>query len=481
MSKMVFWVLDVGQGSGNFIQVFDDSDKLVGSVLIDIGSKKSKKAAGGPSVKTVAGLLGDPATLNLVVLSHGDGDHINLIPELLDELKSTKLTVNRVCYGGSRIRYKGGSNSVLSRLEAHMPSGVTTKPLSPGFSSFTATDPPEPFDTFGELEVWILKANAATSDAKSSSSSDGSKRQRVDGGYDINTDSVVVLLGFPLSKAWFVVTGDATATTMYQVNEVVNDSVKKKYLQHVVMMTVPHHGSTSTSFDVRGGGEATLKTFAEKIEPVSVIGSADKVGTYKQPSARVLQYFWPYVTVGEPFWGDPAIGGRHFYTAYFAPDDHFNYDDAGTKYPWPAGANWYSVQTASDIYTNMYVDRVTGQQDIVLPPDSSARHTPNTPSTPRALGVAWQYTVQKNTVTLQPVVNRKDYERMVAARGFVPAGWPDPATLGDALWVSLPAADTSAAADAGAAGPAAAAPEPALPRRPAPTSRRPLPRLRELP
>lgn len=191
-----------------------------------------------------------------------------------------------------------------------MPSGVTTEPLSPGFSSFTATDPPEPFDTFGELEVWILKANAATSDAKSSSSSDGSKRQRVDGGYDINTDSVVVLLGFPLSKAWFVVTGDATATTMYQVNEVVNDSVKKKYLQHVVMMTVPHHGSTSTSFDVRGGGEATLKTFAEKIEPVSVIGSADKVGTYKQPSARVLQYFWPYVTVGEPFWGiRPSAAG----------------------------------------------------------------------------------------------------------------------------------------------------------------------------
>lgn len=60
MSKMVFWVLDVGQGSGNFIQVFDDSDKLVGSVLIDIGSKKSKKAAAAPRSRPSPGCSATP-------------------------------------------------------------------------------------------------------------------------------------------------------------------------------------------------------------------------------------------------------------------------------------------------------------------------------------------------------------------------------------------------------------------------------------
>lgn len=480
MSKMVFWVLDVGQGSGNFIQVFDDSDKLVGSVLIDLGSERMKQAAGFPSAEFVAALLCDPGTLDLVVLSHSDSDHINLIPELLDFFTPSNLEIKNVIYGGDQARYaKRGGTNVLNRIKAYMPSGKAITPMPPKGSSFSGPGPYAPVHILDALKVWILMANAAESGVASSSG--GAKRRKTGDGYNTNTNSVVVLLEF--GKAQFVVTGDATGTTLYQINEVVTPAVATKYLNDVIMLTLPHHGSATTTFDVRGGGEATLKTFVTNTRPCSLTGSADKVRTFKHPSARVMEYFWAELGRAKPYWKDPTLDDRHFYTAYFTPNDGYAYKDGkGTSYKWPKVEWWYSVQTASNIYTNMYVyaDQMGGQQEIVLPPNSSALKVPDKPVPPRALGVAWKYTVT-DTVTLEMQVNRPDYERMVAAHGFVPAGWPDPVALGDAPWVSLPSADIADTADAGGAGTGTAPPDSAPPRRPAPTSRRPLPRLRVLP
>ncbi|MFI1645696.1 hypothetical protein ACH4XT_01935 [Streptomyces avidinii] len=480
MSKLVFWVLDVGQGSGNFIQVFDDSDKLVGSVLIDLGSERNKATAGFPSAEFVAAMLGVPGTLDLVVLSHSDSDHINLIPDLLGLFKKTSdLKINKVIYGGDLARYaKRGGTNVLARLHAHMPSGNAPTPTPPKESSFAGPAPYTPVFVLGDLKVWILMANAAESGAAPSSG--GAKKRKTGDGYNTNTNSVVVLLGF--RKAQFVVTGDATGTTLFQLNDVVTPFVAANYLNEVVMLTLPHHGSATTTFDVRGGvdGKDNLKTFVDNTKPRSLTGSADKVRTFKHPSAKVMEYFWTGLTRGK-YWKDPTLGDRHFYTAYFTPNDDYTYKDGkGTLYKWPSDAWWYSVQTASDIYTNMYVyaDQMGGQQEIVLPPNSSALEVPDKPMPPRALGVAWKYTVT-DTVTLEMQVNRPGYERMVAARGFVPAGWPDPATLGEAQWISLPSADAAVVDDSRPA--AAAPPEPAPTRRTAPTSQRPLPRLRELP
>ncbi|MFK0258316.1 hypothetical protein [Streptomyces sp. NPDC090445] len=489
MSKLVFWVLDVGQGSGNFLQVFDDKDKLVGSVLLDLGSERKKADAGFPSAEIVAGLLSDSGTLDLVVLSHSDSDHINLIPELLSYFTASELTINTVVYGGDYGRYqKRSGTNILDQLDTYMPVN-SPDPLPPGFSAFFGNPKPAPNYTLGDLKLWILMANAAEPGQKKAKvalqAAYGTKRKAASDGYNVNTNSVVVLLAFRGFQ--FVVTGDATGTTLYQINRVVSASVKKAYLNAVAMLTLPHHGSATTTFDVRGGidGEDNLTTFVDNITPYSLTGSADKVRTFKHPSAKVMEFFWAGIARGKPYWKDPTLGGRHFYTAYFTPDDKYDYADGkGKRFAWPSRPWWYSVQTESNIYTNMYVDQSdSGQQEIVLPPNSSARMVPDKPKPPRALGVAWTYTVT-NVVTLTMQVNRPDYERMIAARGIVPTGWPHPDALGENRWVSLPSPDEPDepdAAQAADARPTAAPPDPALPRHPAPTSRRPLPRLRALP
>ncbi|WP_405436485.1 hypothetical protein OG373_06090 [Streptomyces avidinii] len=485
MSKLVFWVLDVGQGSGNFVQLFDDSDKLIGSLLFDLGSEGKKSEAGFPSAQTVAALLGNPGTLDLVALSHSDSDHINLIPELLSYFTTSELAINTVRYGGDYARYqKRTGTNILAELGTYMPGTSSPQHLPPGFSAFRGDPAPAPDYTLGDLKLWILMANAAAPGAKKAKialqARTGTKHKAADGS-NANTNSLVLLVGF--RGLQFIVTGDATGTTLYQINLVVNTSIKKDYLDAVVMLTLPHHGSATTTFDVGGGidGEDNLKNFVTNTTPYSLTGSADKRRSYKHPSAKVMEYFWAGLARGEPYWKDPTLGDRHFYTAYFTPGDAYDYKDGkGALYTWPPSAWWYSVQTASDIYTNMYVytDMMGGQQEIVLPPNSSALEVPDNPVPPRALGVAWKYTVT-DTVTLEMQVNRPDYERMIAARGFVPAGWPDPAALGEAQWISLPSADAAVVDDSRPA--AAAPPEPAPTRRTAPTSQRPLPRLRELP
>ncbi|MFZ2407685.1 MAG: hypothetical protein WAW41_21340, partial [Methylobacter sp.] len=78
-------VLDVGQGMGTFVEIYDTSGALISTLLFDLGSLNNKVSAGGPSVQYLVDKLksmADP-TIELLVLSHKDGDHVNLIEDLL--------------------------------------------------------------------------------------------------------------------------------------------------------------------------------------------------------------------------------------------------------------------------------------------------------------------------------------------------------------------------------------------------------------
>lgn len=479
VSSLVFWVLDVGQGTGNFLQTFDDHDNLVGSALIDLGSSRERQTAGFKSVEKVVELLGGedhPATLDLLLLSHSDIDHVVLVPEVLrcyspDGKERPKLTIKEMAYGGEYVRYSKYAGNVVAKARQFMPRREPAE-LAPCYSAFGTTKPPKPNFTVGDTRYYLLMANAAEAEEPPT------KRRRVTArasdGYNVNTNSLVVLVEH--GDLQFVVTGDATGQTLYQINEVLRR--KRHHLTNVRMLTLPHHGSATTTFNVHGADvtpEDNLRTFATNLSPRSVTGSADKVATYKHPSAKVMSYFWESVANGG-YWQDPLLGEkRHFYTAYFLPGDGFTSGGAA----WPAGADWYSVQSAYGLYTNMYVDQGGGSaQAIVLPPDKSKRQQVARANEP-PIGVAWKYTVSGRALTLDREINRDDFERLVARLGWVPEEWPDAATLGDARFVTLPSARgaprrTTPAPPA----PATPAPEPV---RTAPTTARPLPRVRELP
>jgi hypothetical protein len=228
MSYMRFCVLDVGQGSANYIELRTDAGALKAAAIVDIGSEQWKTAAGKPSAEWVADqlkLMVGGAALETVILSHSDSDHVNLIPWLLGFFDTPSdptptdpvLTVKDVVFGGTFAKYrKGNSENFLDQLTDFHPVGDDDilNGLEDDDTSFTA-DPLtwEPLATIGgEIELWMVTANTT---AEKIPVDKGKKRKITDlpdGGYATNTRSIVIAAKF--AGKTMLATGDATGLTL---------------------------------------------------------------------------------------------------------------------------------------------------------------------------------------------------------------------------------------------------------------------------
>src|SRR6185437_7362290 len=176
MSKMRFLVMDVGQGSANFVQYYSDvTAPATNAGLIDIGSEAWKEEAGEPSAKLIAQELkkmnANEATLAHVMLSHSDSDHHNLGETLLKQFhkpsskQTPSLAVNRTWYGGSYALYEKHGENVLDSLVSYRPRGATKasalREFKTPWSSFDDDDKTnwKPVAKVGAVELWVLAAN----------------------------------------------------------------------------------------------------------------------------------------------------------------------------------------------------------------------------------------------------------------------------------------------------------------------------------
>lgn len=428
--RLEFTVLDVGQGTGTFLAVHDDRGEVVRTVLIDLGSERAKLAAGGPSAEYVVEKLWymAPPRLDAVVLSHSDSDHINLVQDVLsqfappdqDDPDKPNLTVGFLAYGGDRGKYrKGKRKNVVALVEEYMDSDDQATAFAASSSDFTAS-PVAPFFNEGGLRLYLVIGNAAQPDGKAPKS----KKRKISPSFAINTNSLVVLVEY--RGVQFVATGDATGPTLAACNTVITDSVRKTYFKDVFMLAMPHHGSARTTFSLQGLSpdvtpEDNLTKFVERIPAQTITASAERVPTFKHPSARVLSYFWDKLTAPAPFYSDPLLSAsRHFYTAYFTKKDGFTLDDgSGKTSTWPKSDRWYTVQSARNVYTNLYFGRFL-QSGVDIPPSPAKPVTEYNGQQRPPLGVAWLYKVDETSRVLERVVNRPNLlewrRRIVAAR-----------------------------------------------------------------
>ncbi|MDY7092721.1 MAG: hypothetical protein SX243_07085 [Acidobacteriota bacterium] len=417
-----FTVLDVGQGTGNFIELF--STKTPGpttaptkTFLIDLGSEKQKNEAGGPSAAFVVTQL-DRMTnpeLDCVILSHSDSDHINLLERVLaafdppGTINPTKriLTVQRSYYGGDYKLYSKSGKNVLVELAKYTLNGIGTFPTNK--SSFGVSSP-APFRTIDGVDLYLMVGNAprsAAAAAKKSSSVDS---------FAINTKSLVVVVSWGIQ---YIATGDATGVTLAACNKFITPTIKSTFLPQVLMVTMPHHGSETTTFNFTGSGGGrddadavrNVETFAANIAPQTITASAERKRTFKHPSAFLLQFFWPFIRSGD--YTDPTLSnGRHYYVAYFNTDDGYTYQSATGPKPFPPSNWWYTMQTANDLFTNLYFDPdmvpdKTNHYTALLPPNpGQGVQTPSaTPYPP--LGVAWYYlSPEGDSTTIGQITNR---------------------------------------------------------------------------
>lgn len=433
MSYMRFCVMDVGQGSANYIELREDNGSLTAAAIVDIGSEQWKTAAGKPSAEWIADQLETMtggAKLDVIILSHSDSDHVNLIPSLIqyfdtpddDDPTLPVLTIKEIIYGGDFGKYKKGrSVNFLTQLIAYHPEDdddILTE-LEDDYSSFDADKKKwKPLAKIGgKIELWALSAN--TTAEKIPESAYGPKRKRPqlpDGGFAINTRSIVIAAIF--GGKTIIATGDGTGLTLAHCNQQLAKQTVRDKLGVAYMVTLPHHGSDTTTYDLTGSqwGSAAanevVQKFTEWTKPDTITGSAGERKTFRHPSARVIDDFGAYMLIAPQFI-DPALTktNQHFYTSYF-----FNRTLAvtpvGKKVPfspnWPLFDWWYTARSVKNVFTTDYDSEMPGVEIPTAYPWESVDDGLNkfNPEPPRA--ISWGFRVNQNGTTSIQVVRERE-------------------------------------------------------------------------
>lgn len=357
MTDVRFEVLDVGQGSGNFIEIYDDDENIIGSILIDLGTEYDPfQVAQRRAITYITGVLNLMATptIDLLILTHSDSDHINLVAKLLSNFSppgqydpSKKvLTVSECFFAGEKALFsKYSGKNVLDLIAEYMTDGKKAEPFLKPFSSFKNPAAIAPFRTVHSVDVYILYANVVNE----------LSRAKKESAYYINTRSAVVMLSF--KGIQFIVTGDATGLTLLLINRVLGaltPSQRDAYFPTVFMLTAPHHGSAVTTFDIKGvrgknkpNARQNLIDFASMLKPRTLSLSSGQTDL-NHPAWRVIEGFLAAGSIEQNGYDDPDLAPLftgHIYTAYY---------DSKQFGAWPTEAGYYSVATQYDIFSTTY-------------------------------------------------------------------------------------------------------------------------------
>lgn len=341
-------VLDVGQGQSTFTCVYDDSKsaKIIHTLLFDCGTdKKSPKT--DTNIDYIASRLAgmDTPTLDLLVFSHSDNDHISLMKNVIEAYhKKTKtpLKIKSVWYAGDADFYEKDGFNILTELEKYC-------------KAFTAPD-------FGETQFnkktdqwagYIWQDSPATPTikvamlignviddkpgvlVKTDFGSTAEKKNRV---------SIVCAL-FHDDRS-FLICGDATNRTMAWVNHAFGGKVLGKNL----MVTVPHHGSRSTGLSVASGKAANqkaidvVKTFVKTANAkTATVSSFQK---HEHPSLDMVNFFTPKLAATQVVEDDRLDNNSHF--------AFFNVDISLTKSGTAVSSNYHTFTTNANVYSTQY-------------------------------------------------------------------------------------------------------------------------------
>lgn len=419
MAEVRFQVLDVGQGSGNFVEIYTDPNDSVlgGTILIDLGTERDPfDLAQTATIEYVRGKLASMTspTINLLVLTHSDTDHINLIVDLLKKFTppgqtptptKPNLLVGECYYAGEYDKFaKYTQANVLDVVATYMPTGTIPKPYPKGYSSFKK-NPIEYFEVLG-VKVYTLIAQVVNEKSKAKKESP----------HWINTRSAVLLVTYNDVIQW-VVTGDATGNTLFQANLILGamkaNNTLPTFMGNVFMLTAPHHGSLATTFDIKGvrktviTPEANTILFAQYLKPQCLSASAERVDGFKHPHWRVLVAL--SASLGKDKYFDPSYPidqyGEHAVTVFIPPKTF-------AFCAWPATEDFYSYNTTLNLFTNLYCVTTT-YYNVTIPPSPNAFYNPTLISAPPydkiALGASWEF---RGSTTGYGFVSKRDNRRV---------------------------------------------------------------------
>jgi beta-lactamase superfamily II metal-dependent hydrolase len=389
MEKQRLYFLDVGQGMCTYFEEYDAGD-IVANVLFDLGSTKSRRRAGVPTLEFLVERIkardwtGDEGQLDAVFISHKDADHVNLLWSLLDLLP--KMLIWRVYHSGRYEWYTSSKGNILNELGKRTEDADRcVRNFRIGASSFYK----EPW-----TPIWCSDYNArAYVIAVNTSDSTGNQGKEVntvyssslpDGDLANSTSLGIYLRMYDVGAVMF---GDATFSTFQFVNRVF--LAKGVWLENSFALHAPHHGSRLTTFGLNATDGAiseeaamVVDTFASLAYGATIIVSADT--SHCHPSLETINAFVKHSDFSRIWWEDPTIAPYHYASVYF--DLPLSDELAAPK------AN-YTYQTGLNFYTSLYYGLNTTQWNFSYPPMGDAI----VPTGPATEGMNWMYEIVANS------------------------------------------------------------------------------------
>lgn len=312
-------VVDVGQGQCTFVEIYDDSAKLVHTLLFDCGTDKSSDQTEN-NLRYIADKVSgmDTPAFDCIFFSHSDNDHISLTARLLVLCgDSPKPIIKRVIYGGNLDQYTKDGVNILNAIveEGHCNADDV---MSPG-SYYSNYDPDEEKYT-GTLwlsddksvAVVSLFCNVLSSRGKWKVGDDVPVRKSA-----VAKNMVSLVAGLYYAGSSHVICGDATGGTMGAVLKWMKGA---PVFGNNVMTTLPHHGSRTTAgLAVKSAKRASLnaerviRAFSKLLRSRTMSVSA--YALHNHPSLELMNMFVP--TEKDPYLLDQRLKSKdaHYLTA----------------------------------------------------------------------------------------------------------------------------------------------------------------------
>jgi hypothetical protein len=355
IASLRFHVLNVGQGACNFVEILDANNNVLHNILIDLGTASRSLTLSARNVEWLNDRIKNRADprIDLVILTHGDFDHYGLITQLAPGLgqPANQARIGMVRYGNPSWRFNSKSRGdTIKWLKTYCNDVNGCESRYSGYDAinkkwdylWTVPDPSLP------VYVGVVIVNVPHPEK---GNLDEDVIETAPNGEIVNGESLVSMISW--NDRTFVATGDATGNTF----KAINDHLLNVPMPTATMMTMPHHGSRRSTYDLDSarddiGDEArkTVKDFVGIFKPRNLTVSANMHKGFLHPFVDVLNQFSEYL---DPYqlWVDPKTGDQknHFLNAYYLAATTADGEDAG-----PAIGNWATTETAKNIYSTRY-------------------------------------------------------------------------------------------------------------------------------
>ncbi|MFI0724173.1 hypothetical protein [Streptomyces sp. NPDC021224] len=281
MSLTLVTMLSCGQGAMTLVEVYDMGDLTQPAdflALIDCGSDDiNVPGMTGGAIKYVTDkvLARKPSVLDLVVLSHQDKDHINLLPELGKRLGAAGVKVKEIYRCGVNWDPDKSEPDVLEFAQRVHYTGSLQFDLNPR-SDYWAKSPTCIAQYKKKVFFRILFMNMPSTVKKEKNQSSG----------------VVVVEDVSSAPHLIaVLPGDITCHTMGWIHDQVGEPNERHPLRDVVVLAAPHHGARATAVTRCGGRWENFDRFAQTVRPQHLGASAGPGNRHDHPVFEVLDRF----------------------------------------------------------------------------------------------------------------------------------------------------------------------------------------------